>query len=234
MMRKYDKRINRTEVKRPWWYTTLRSANYFSFRYWWLILLLFTGLLLLWYFLCFRGICLNNRTCTEYSKLLQKVEQVDNLIDKCCDCNSSIVLDDSLNNHYRQITDNIRDSLGGKIGKVTVTLSWSTLDDLDLYLFEPTGEVIHFNNNSSPSGGRLDLDMNYGSNTSLYPIENIYYLGDPPSGRYQVYVQLYGKKSDMNAIPFTVQVRKQDQVFHFIDSIRTVGQTHFIHEFFYP
>ena len=33
--------INKTEVKRSWWYSTLRAIGHFCYRNWWLILLLF-------------------------------------------------------------------------------------------------------------------------------------------------------------------------------------------------
>jgi len=72
---------NKIKNDRPWWYKSIRSINYFCYKYWWLICLLFILFLLL-YFLYFCP-CSNEKTCKEkkfdYSKILN-----------CCSCDTIV------------------------------------------------------------------------------------------------------------------------------------------------
>lgn len=40
-------------------------------------------------------------------------------------------------------------------GDVQVTLSWNNLDDMDLWIYEPNGEVIYYGRRTSSTGGNL-------------------------------------------------------------------------------
>ena len=79
-------------------------------------------------------------------------------------------------------------------GDVQITLRWNSLNDLDLFVTDPSGNTIFYDKPSVPSGGMLDVDSNRNCNTdvSSRPVENIYW---PPSaaprGRYQVKVKFY-------------------------------------------
>ena len=99
-------------------------------------------------------------------------------------------------------------------GPIQVTLSWNTIDDLDLYVTDPTQQTVFFNNPAIPSGGRLDVDANrdcVGATTS--PVENVFWISTPPTGLYIIDVRLFRRCSQSTApIPFTVTVRKSGNV----------------------
>ncbi|MFM7683389.1 MAG: hypothetical protein ACKO7P_11690 [Bacteroidota bacterium] len=72
---------NKIKNDRPWWYKSIKSVNYFCYKYWWLIWLLFILFLLLYFlYLC---PCSNEKTCKEkefdYSKILN-----------CCSCDTIV------------------------------------------------------------------------------------------------------------------------------------------------
>ena len=99
--------------------------------------------------------------------------------------------------------DKIIMSTGAKVGKVTVSLLWNTVDDVDLHVTSPRGDIVYHGNQHSFSGGRLDVDrqvMSYVDN----PVENIYW-DSPPSGRYTVRVNVYSKRTT-GSIPIKVRV----------------------------
>ena len=76
-------------------------------------------------------------------------------------------------------------------GDVQVTLRWETPVDLDLHVFDPSGEEIWFQNSHSASGGTLDVDANAGCENDAQ-VENIFWpTGGAPFGTYQVYVVYY-------------------------------------------
>ncbi|HIK21897.1 MAG TPA: right-handed parallel beta-helix repeat-containing protein [Synechococcus sp. M44_DOE_062] len=99
-------------------------------------------------------------------------------------------------------------------GPIQVTLSWNTVDDLDLYVTDPTQQTVFFNNPAIPSGGRLDADANrdcVGVTTS--PVENVFWISTPPPGLYIIDVRLFRRCSQVTApIPFTVTVRRSGVV----------------------
>lgn len=65
-------------------------------------------------------------------------------------------------------------------GPLSFRLTWSTNDDLDLYVIEPGGTQIYFENLRSPSGGSLDRDLvcQAGTETISWP------AGAAPRGTY--------------------------------------------------
>ena len=76
-------------------------------------------------------------------------------------------------------------------GDVQVTLRWDNPVDLDLHVFDPSGEEIWFGNTSSASGGQLDVDANAQCDSS-YLVENTHWpTGAAPFGTYEVYVRYY-------------------------------------------
>ncbi len=78
-------------------------------------------------------------------------------------------------------------------GDVQVTLRWYSEADLDLYVVDPSGDQIYFQQPTSPSGGTLDVDSNRDcSFATTSPVENVYWPpGGAPSGRYTVYVNYF-------------------------------------------
>lgn len=72
-------------------------------------------------------------------------------------------------------------------GDVQITLTWDNEADLDLHVFEPSGEEIYYINDVSATGGTLDVD-----DTDGFGPENIYWPSNSaPDGNYQVYVHQY-------------------------------------------
>lgn len=78
-----------------------------------------------------------------------------------------------------------------------VTLTWNNSNDLDLFVNEPNGFRIQFNEPNSLTGGKFytEVTCNIGcNNTSNRPIESIYWpSGKAPLGLYTVYVHYYNQ-----------------------------------------
>lgn len=79
-------------------------------------------------------------------------------------------------------------------GDIQATLRWSTVDDIDLELTDPTGARVSYSNPTVPSGGQLDVDANKDCDgNSATPVENIFW---PPlgasQGEYVAAVNLFG------------------------------------------
>ena len=78
-------------------------------------------------------------------------------------------------------------SLNYGYGDVQVTLTWDNESDLDLWVTDPTGELIYYGNDIGASGGQLDVD-----DTDGYGPENIFWgQGLAPTGQYKVQLDYY-------------------------------------------
>lgn len=158
---------------------------------------------------------------------------MDSLLINCCKCEYEQIDPESI--EYDKDIDRIRDSLGGQTGEITVTLAWNSIDDLDLYLIEPNGESIYFQNKKSLNGGILDIDRNAEGNLlSENPIENIYYHSTPPNGKYKILVNFYRDNSYQRAVPYKVYLKIGSQTKSFQFEHINEGSTHLIYEFNYP
>jgi hypothetical protein len=92
-------------------------------------------------------------------------------------------------------------------GDVRITLTWGTIDDLDLHVIDPLGEEIYYRNLFSTSGGALDVDANAacGSPTTN-AVENVFWsAGGAPAGTYTVLVDYWESCSGVAEIPFVVR-----------------------------
>lgn len=80
-------------------------------------------------------------------------------------------------------------------GTLRFVLRWTTQVDMDLWVTEPGGNRIWYQNPSSPSGGQLDVDVQCSGNGGL---ENIVWTsGDHPvDGTYQYKVNEYQQCGD--------------------------------------
>ena len=94
-------------------------------------------------------------------------------------------------------------------GDLEVTLSMSEATDLDLYVVEPNGNVIYYDNARSWTNGRLDLDANaacQGNWNVRY--EHIFWPpGGVPEGTYQVRVDNWRNCVGGRAVDFQVIVQ---------------------------
>lgn len=77
-------------------------------------------------------------------------------------------------------------------GDVQVSVSWTGASDVDLHVYDPSGEEVYFANPVSASGGRLDLDSNAGCSIDNVNNENIVWPVDlAPHGDYRVSVEYW-------------------------------------------
>ncbi len=101
---------------------------------------------------------------------------------------------------------------------VNVSLAWNDRSDLDLWVFQPDGEVVFHGPCTGANCGQLDVDANRCDMsgpicTSLTdrPLENISWPHNMLPGRYIVAVALYSINrplSEAQSVRFTVQIRK--------------------------
>jgi len=79
-------------------------------------------------------------------------------------------------------------------GSVQITLTWDNNSDLDLWVTEPSGEQIWYQDKYSNTGGELDVDDQDGHGP-----ENIFWpYGEAPSGKYKVEVHHYDGTNTAN------------------------------------
>lgn len=103
--------------------------------------------------------------------------------------------------------------LKGKTGSLRVNLTWNTIDDLDLHVKLPNGDVINYKKKEvvcEDKVGILDLDANAGTSLTSSPQENIYWE-NPPEGIFEVSVQLYRKRTT-STVSFQITIFRNDLV----------------------
>jgi hypothetical protein len=94
----------------------------------------------------------------------------------------------SLISSKEEIVNTAEGVLIGGYGDIQVNLTWSTEGDVDLWVTDPNGEKVYWNNPNSASGGYLDVD-----NTSGFGPENIFWEADAAiNGTYKVEVDYFG------------------------------------------
>jgi hypothetical protein len=96
-------------------------------------------------------------------------------------------------------------------GDVQVSLSWNSDADVDLHVFDPSGEEIFWSHRDSASGGELDLDSNAACSSDGPRNENITWpAGHAPSGTYRVAVD-YWSNCTAAATAYAVTVNVKDR-----------------------
>lgn len=121
------------------------------------------------------------------------------------------------------VTDAIKERVkaaGGSVtGELCCRLAWDNTDDLDLWMYEPTGGRVGFSTclrHPSRNGGVLDLDANGRDGMRTDPAENIVYekLSTMAEGLYKLKVNQYDRRNHDNN-GFRAQVEFGGQVFTF-------------------
>jgi hypothetical protein len=121
-----------------------------------------------------------------------------------------------------------------KAGKLQISLGWNGKEDLDLHVKCPGTELSFNSPNKQACGGKLDVDMN-NERTNVDAVENAFWPS-PPSGNYEIYVVMYGRKGEPpRSIPFTVQVKRADlPVQIFSKEVSTEGDKITVYSFDIP
>ena len=108
---------------------------------------------------------------------------------------------------------------GGKKGQLQFTLAWNTLDDLDLNVTCPGGQISSISGERGPGvcgDGVKDIDANRNlvENVSSTPVENVVWPADFPDGNYRLEVIEYkaaAQDGAGNTVPFTLRMRLGDE-----------------------
>jgi hypothetical protein len=217
----------RKEIKRSWWYGTLRGMHFYAYRFWGLFLVGFFSLVALWIWLCYLPYCEQKEQCCLVQEHIKKVHSAELALEECCACIGSVSFEgDDI--------DELRRDYGGRIGEVTVTLAWQTMDDLDLYIQEPSGDIIYFQDKVSSLGGRLDVDKNAGGDLIQNPIENVFYANMPARGKYAVYVHYYRSNSGSVTVPYSVFLNVGGEQKQLSGTHYSVGDMHAVYEIIIP
>jgi len=98
-------------------------------------------------------------------------------------------------------------------GELQISVSWDTPSDVDLAVIEPDGTIIDFANETSSSGGMLDLDSNAACFIDGVNNENITYESvTPPSGEYVIEVDYFLNCGVPTPTNYVVTLRSGDSV----------------------
>jgi hypothetical protein len=102
------------------------------------------------------------------------------------------------------------EEIGARTGRMQIILAWDDVDDLDLVVICPSGEMIFFNGQSA-CGGTLDIDRNRSEvGATSTPVENVVFERAPASGQYRILVWKYAHRSQAPVrTPFRVTVRRE-------------------------
>lgn len=109
----------------------------------------------------------------------------------------------------------IDEGCGYSSGNIQITLAWATGADLDLYVSDPAGYTLSYQNRQSPTGGFLDQDARGACNRrqANNTVENVYWnTPNPPSGQYQVEVHYWGNCGVAGTTQATLSIAVGGQV----------------------
>jgi hypothetical protein len=110
-------------------------------------------------------------------------------------------------------------------GDVQVTLTWHAEADIDLYVEDPNGDAVSYNNPSVSSGGQLDRDNKCGDFVMGRP-ENICWPKDgTPEGTYKVSVNYYADCADAGPVSWTVRTVVRGQAKTYRGTLNEVKET---------
>jgi len=124
---------------------------------------------------------------------------------------------DQNNNQYTgvQELDRRLKEYGAKSGDIQISLSWNTIDDIDLHVqLLPIRSNINWMQKIGHCGGILDIDMNaHPSMVTNRPIENVFWpKGGAPKGIYIVGIHNYRAWSGAPRTEVLLTVRKNGEI----------------------
>ena len=95
----------------------------------------------------------------------------------------------------------IDEGCGYQGGDIQITLSWNTGADIDLYVTDPGGETIFYNQDhrTTSTGGEMDHDGRGDCRPEQdHPrIENVFWKAAPPRGEYKIELNYFGPCGDI-------------------------------------
>jgi hypothetical protein len=102
------------------------------------------------------------------------------------------------------------------VGDLQISLSWNQPYDLDLWVYDPNGTKIYFDNKSNGTNGTLDMDANVDCPVNGKSNENIYFTAPLADGDYRVVVDLYSR-CDLSGpgASYYITARYKGQLFEF-------------------
>lgn len=109
---------------------------------------------------------------------------------------------------------------GCATGAIVTTLTWEANCDLDIHCITPSGSHISYSSTTG-DGGKLDVDMQ-ARGASGAPVENIFWAGTPPLGKYEFYV--HGYRCPPNTA-YTCRVKIHDETYMLSGTVSTGGKT---------
>ncbi|HXG43166.1 MAG TPA: hypothetical protein VNJ71_00255 [Gemmatimonadales bacterium] len=106
--------------------------------------------------------------------------------------------------------------IGVGTGDVQISVAWSDTSDVDLHVWDPSGEEIFYADTASTSGGFLDLDSNAAcsrdANNEFNSNENIVWpTGRAPSGTYVVKLHHWSRCNIAQNTDWVVTVQARGQ-----------------------
>jgi hypothetical protein len=100
------------------------------------------------------------------------------------------------------------------LGTMEVTCEWDTLVDIDLYLQEPNGDTIYFDNPTSANQGFLDMDSNPFCWLDSVNTEVIYYdeTAAVEAGTYNILLRYLSNCEVNEPVQYTITVKFNNEV----------------------
>jgi hypothetical protein len=119
-------------------------------------------------------------------------------------------------------------------GDVQITLTWHAEADIDLHVFDPSGEEIYYGNLVAASGGQLDRD-NLCANFIMGRPENVFWpSGAAPSGTYRVVVDYFSDCNNAGAVEWSVRTVVKGQVNNYSGTLQGDDDTQEVTTFTVP
>jgi hypothetical protein len=114
----------------------------------------------------------------------------------------------SITSFYSSAVEYIEAGTGGT-GGLQISLSFDNDKDVDLYVIQPDGTTIYYGNQGGYPTWGLDLDSNAGCTLDHVRNENVFYpRANLKSGKYEVYVNMYGNCDPTTATNWVVKATR--------------------------